>query len=116
MNFFPSVKWYTKVFFILFVVFIFMNLSINDNKFKVKLAITSSQIQNGMTGKNFNEEYNGLYFIMPYKGEQSFWMRDCLVPLDIIIIGFPDAPLPSCQEGDNAYLSSSFIVEPNLID
>jgi len=86
MNFFPSVKWYIKVFFILFEVFIFMNLSINDNNFKVKLALTPNQIQNGMMGKNFNEEYNGLYFIMPYKGEQSFWMRDCLVPMDIIMI------------------------------
>ena len=55
MNFFPSVKWYIKVFFILFEVFIFMNLSINDNNFKVKLALTPNQIQNGMMGKNFNE-------------------------------------------------------------
>jgi len=60
--------------------------TINDNTFKVKLAITPHQIQNGMMGKNFNEEYNGLYFLLPNKGEQSFWMKDCLIPLDIIMI------------------------------
>lgn len=37
-------------------------------------------------GKRFNEEFNGMFFVLPYKGEQSFWMMNCIIPLDIIMI------------------------------
>lgn len=63
-----------------------MNVTIGDNIFKVKLCTTKKSISNGMMGKNFNESFNGMLFIMPEKEEQSFWMKDCIIPLDIIMI------------------------------
>lgn len=63
-----------------------MKVKIKDNVFNCKVAVTPQAIQNGMMGKNFNGMYNGLLFMMPNRGEQTFWMYNCLVPLDIIMI------------------------------
>lgn len=30
--------------------------------------------------------FNGMFFIMPNKSQQSFWMYECLTPLDILMI------------------------------
>ena len=63
-----------------------MNVTIGDNRFKVKLCTTQKSISEGMMGKNFNETFNGMLFMMPETTEQGFWMKDCIIPLDIIII------------------------------
>jgi uncharacterized membrane protein (UPF0127 family) len=63
-----------------------MNVTIGDNTFKVKLCTTQKSISEGMMGKNFNETFNGMLFMMPSKTEQSFWMYNCIIPLDIIMI------------------------------
>jgi len=63
-----------------------MKVTIGNNEFKVKLCVTPEAIKNGMMGKRFNDEFNGMFFILPYKGEQSFWMMNCIIPLDIIMI------------------------------
>lgn len=63
-----------------------MNVTIGDNIFKVKLCTTQSSISKGMMGKTFNDSFNGMFFMMPESGEQSFWMYNCLIPLDIIMI------------------------------
>jgi uncharacterized membrane protein (UPF0127 family) len=62
-----------------------MKVIIDNNIFKVKLCTTPKSIQEGMMGKNFDETFNGMLFFLP-KGEQSFWMYNCIVPLDIIMI------------------------------
>jgi len=63
----------------------YMKVIVNDNQFKVKLCATQDSIQKGMMGKNFNDSFNGMLFVMP-KGDQSFWMYNCIIPLDIIMI------------------------------
>lgn len=63
-----------------------MNVTIGDNVFKVKLCTTQKSISEGMMGKNFNETFNGMLFMMPETTEQSFWMKNCIIPLDIIMI------------------------------
>ena len=62
-----------------------MIISINSSKFKVKIAATKEAIQDGMMKKRFNKDFNGMLFLMGY-GDHSFWMKDCIVPLDIIFI------------------------------
>ncbi len=64
----------------------FMNVTIGNNIFKVKLCTTKKSITDGMMGKNFNETFNGMLFIMPESTEQNFWMYNCIIPLDIIMI------------------------------
>lgn len=62
-----------------------MELIINNNLFNVKCSITDKDTQNGMMNKKFNDDYDGMLFLM--KDEpHSFWMKNCIIPLDIIFI------------------------------
>jgi uncharacterized membrane protein (UPF0127 family) len=63
-----------------------MKVIINDNVFKVKVCMTPETIKNGMMGQRFDENFNGMLFMMPDEQQQSFWMKNCLIPLDIIFI------------------------------
>jgi len=62
-----------------------MLLNINDSTFKVKVAVSEKETQKGMMGKKFNEDFNGMLFIMD-GDEHCFWMNNCIIPLDIIFI------------------------------
>lgn len=68
----------------IFPIFIYMDVIINDNLFNVKCVFTQKDIQNGMKGKTFNN-FDGMLFVMD-KDNHSFWMKDCIIPLDIIFI------------------------------
>lgn len=61
-----------------------MNLKIKNNLYDVKCVITSKDIQNGMMGKKFNG-FDGMLFLMNGQSH-SFWMKNCIIPLDIIFI------------------------------
>ena len=62
-----------------------MKVKINDNIFKVK-ALTDIKSQSiGMMGKTFDETFDGLLFLMG-GDKQCFWMKNCIINLDIIII------------------------------
>lgn len=63
-----------------------MKLIINDNIFKVKLCSTPETIKKGMSNQVFDENFNGMYFLLPQKKHNCFWMKDCVIPLDIIFI------------------------------
>ena len=62
-----------------------MEININNNLFKVTPVITDKDIQNGMMGKKFNNDFDGMLFVLD-PGEHSFWMKDCITSLDIIFI------------------------------
>ena len=62
-----------------------MIININDNQFKVKLARTEKEKSEGMMGKKFNQNFNGMLFLMG-SGKHCFWMKSCITPLDIIFI------------------------------
>ena len=62
-----------------------MELIINNNLFNVNCVITQKDIKNGMMNKRFDDTFDGMLFIME-DGEKSFWMKNCIIPLDIIII------------------------------
>ena len=62
-----------------------MVVNINNKTLNVKICITPSEIKNGMMGKRFNSSFNGMLFFLN-EGEHNFWMKDCLIPLDIIFI------------------------------
>ncbi len=63
-----------------------MNVFVNDNMFKVKVCVTPDTIQKGMMGQRFNSDFNGMLFMMGNNEEQSFWMKNCIIPLDIVFI------------------------------
>ena len=67
------------------MVFIVMKVKIGQNIFKVKTLIDDESKSIGMMGKKFDKTFNGLLFLMG-GDKQSFWMKNCIIPLDIIII------------------------------
>jgi uncharacterized protein len=62
-----------------------MKVKINENIFKVKTLIDKNSQSIGMMNKSFDYTFDGLLFLMGGK-EQCFWMKDCVIPLDIIMI------------------------------
>lgn len=62
-----------------------MKIIINNNIFKCKVCNTPETILNGMMGKTF-DSFDAMFFILQNKSNQSFWMYNCIVPLDIIFI------------------------------
>lgn len=62
-----------------------MELIINKNKFKIKTVISSKDTSRGMMNKQFDDTFNGMLFIMS-EGEHCFWMKNCIISLDIIFI------------------------------
>lgn len=62
-----------------------MKVMINDNIFKIKLCVSEKEKETGMMKKKFNESYNGMLFIQN-SGRHCFWMKNCIINLDIIFI------------------------------
>ena len=62
-----------------------MVISIKDSKINCKVVSTPEKIRQGMMGKTF-DDFEGMIFIMPENEIQSFWMKNCIIPLDIIFI------------------------------
>jgi len=62
-----------------------MRLKINDNEFLVKIMLTKKDITEGMMNKKFKSDNHGMLFIMD-DGDHNFWMKNCIIPLDIIFI------------------------------
>ena len=54
---------------------------INGKTFQAEYLSSPEQIQRGMMGRN---ELNGCMVFKMGKGHHSFWMKDCLIPLDIV--------------------------------
>jgi len=61
-----------------------MKVKINNNIFDVKTSLTKKDNQNGMMGKKFDDFDGMLFFVKNTK--HSFWMKNCIVHLDIIYI------------------------------
>ena len=47
--------------------------------------MSSKDTSQGMMNKKFNNTFNGMLFIMS-EGQHCFWMKNCIIPLDIIFI------------------------------
>lgn len=62
-----------------------IKLIINNNLFDVKCPMNDKDISNGMMGKKFDKNFNGMLFLMD-SGNHTFWMVDCIINLDIIFI------------------------------
>ena len=52
--------------------------------FQVEIARTQEEHERGLQFRSFLEENQGMLFIFPERGRHSFWMKDTLIPLDMI--------------------------------
>jgi uncharacterized membrane protein (UPF0127 family) len=62
-----------------------MKLNINSNIFNCKVCNTPETITKGMMNKKFTN-FDCMVFLMPDKRNQSFWMYNCIIPLDIVMV------------------------------
>ena len=60
-----------------------MNVRINDQIFPAEVMTTPDELSKGMMGR---ESLDGCMVFKMGKGYHSFWMKGCLVPLDIIFV------------------------------
>ena len=60
-----------------------MSVHINNKTFPAEYLSTPEDIEKGMMGR---EELNGCMVFKMGKGHHSFWMKNCLIPLDIVFV------------------------------
>jgi hypothetical protein len=119
---------------LILAIIIFMAFSSNQNKkqatvcfnescFKVELAISNEQkIKGLMNRKSMANDY-GMLFVYDNSGIYNFWMKDTLIPLDIIWINenreavFIKENAEPCMEGVcaaiNPGVESKYVLELN---
>lgn len=61
-------------------------ITVNETPVEVKLARTAEEHRQGLSGVASLRENEGLLFIFPDKVSTAFWMKDMLMPIDIIWI------------------------------
>lgn len=59
---------------------------INKVAFDVELADTPKRRSQGLAGREELASQEGMLFVYPHEDYYSFWMKDTLIPLDIIWI------------------------------
>lgn len=62
------------------------SIYIDDIKYKVNLAITDEEQTKGLQGVEKLGEYEGMLFMYNKPQTVSFWMKDCLIDLDLVFI------------------------------
>ncbi len=60
-----------------------MDLRINGEVFPVEMMKTPDEIAKGMSGR---DTLNGCMGFKLNKGFHTFWMKDCIIPLDIVFV------------------------------
>lgn len=84
---------------------------LGGEKFRFELALSPEEYMRGLAGRTAIDDNGGMLFVFPAEGPVVFWMKDCLIPLDLIYLddsgtivgifemeapapGTPDAELP----------------------
>lgn len=62
-----------------------MIVKIQNKEFKSKVLLDKKSQMLGMMNKTFDENFQGMLFLMGGQ-RQCFWMKNCIIYLDIIII------------------------------
>ena len=61
-------------------------ITINSKTWTLELALTPQQTREGLSGRAYLAGDEGMLFIFPNAKIPSFWMKDCLIDLDIAFI------------------------------
>ena len=61
-------------------------LELGGERFLVELAYTDAERDRGMAGRSSIGRNEGMLFVFKDEQERTFWMRGCLIPLDILFV------------------------------
>jgi uncharacterized membrane protein (UPF0127 family) len=61
-------------------------ITLAGQAYELEVAVTESQIRRGMGGRTEVPPRTGMIFIFPDLAMRNFWMKDCLVALDIVFM------------------------------
>ena len=61
-----------------------MNVILDNKEIPLEIMDTPNAISTGMMGREYLD--GGMLFMFSEVAERSFWMKDCLIPLDIVFI------------------------------
>ena len=93
-------------------------ITIGNKSYQVSLAETEEEQMKGLQGVHTLPEDEGVLFVFEEPGEVGFWMKDTLIPLDIIYINDDDEVISVEQgiPGDETILEHSdvkYVLEVN---
>jgi len=95
------------------------NLTVGSQTFEVGIADSAISRAQGLSGKPFLGENEGLFFIFSSPGNNGFWMKDMNFPIDIVwinggkVIGFSENLQP--QPGKSIF-SLPVYYPPGAVD
>ena len=93
-------------------------ITIGNKSYQVSLAETEEEQMKGLQGVHTLPEDEGVLFVFEESGDVGFWMKDTLIPLDIIYINDDDEVIAVEQgvPGDETILEHSdvkYVLEVN---
>ena len=93
-------------------------ITIGNKSYQVSLAETEEEQMKGLQGIHTLPEDEGVLFVFEEPGDVGFWMKDTLIPLDIIYINDDDEVIAVEQgvPGDETILEHSdvkYVLEVN---
>ncbi len=61
-------------------------ITLNGHTFELELAIDEEARTRGLSGRESIDEFGGMLFVFPDRDIRRFWMKDCLVDIDILFL------------------------------
>ena len=85
---------------------------------RVELALTGPQRERGLMFRNHLEPDTGMLFLFPSSSPLTFWMKNTLIPLDMIfidsnrrIVGIVENAEPETETGRHVEGESQYVLE-----
>jgi uncharacterized membrane protein (UPF0127 family) len=63
-----------------------VNIQISDQKYSLEISRADDERAKGLSNRKFLSENSGMLFVFDNKSTQVFWMKDTLIPLQIIFL------------------------------
>jgi len=89
-------------------------------KVKVELALTEKQREKGLMFRKKMSENAGMLFVFDTDDVKTFWMKNTLIPLDMIfidkslkIVGIVENAEPQTLSPRSVYIPSRYVLEVN---
>ena len=102
-----------------------LTVPLAGTEFRLELALTDAQIRTGMMGRTQLDPNAGMLFVFRDERPRRFWMKDCLIPLDVLfldktgrIVSIHTMAVPTPQEADGppsypSHWPAQFAIELN---